>query len=497
MPGQEHRHTLPPGHQLGRYRLVNVLGVGGFGVTYVGEHLSLGHTVAIKEYLPNEFAVREGVTVHPKSDASKGDYEWGLARFVEEARTLTKFRHPNLVRVSDHFQANNTAYIVMDYEDGQPLDVLLEQHGTLTEAQLKRIVMPIADGLKQVHAAGFLHRDIKPANIFVRRADESPVLIDFGAARQSLGSKSKSMTVIASAGYSPPEQYDSQGEQGPWTDIYALSALCYRAVTGKPPMDAIRRQSALLQTQTDPLPSLAQTKAGGCSKPFLLAIDQGMQIVASKRPQNVGAWLEAMQHQPPASPPSNRHLEEQPLPPTSSTDEESTARNLLLSSFAVVFGFILCVLIWSLGEHIEKGGDAQNDASANAGDATNKIDCPPLTAPRTLAITAGFRAANPNYTYKTDSQILDMFWDRFGDDDDYGYVNKADMVRRMSAPRKGEKPVDVYVSFNSRVAPLSRSHIAEAMWQRYGRQASDARPPECKIKREDYIHAMLHGEWPW
>ena len=224
MPGREHRHALPPGHQFERYRLVKVLGVGGFGVTYLGEHLSLGHLVAVKEYLPNEFAVREGVTVHPKSDASKDDYEWGLARFVEEARTLTKFRHPNLVRVSDHFQANNTAYIVMDYEDGQPLDVLLEQHGTLTESQIKRIVLPVADGLRQVHAAGFLHRDIKPANIFVRRADESPVLIDFGAARQSLGSKSKSMTVIASAGYSPPEQYESQGAQGPWTDIYALSA---------------------------------------------------------------------------------------------------------------------------------------------------------------------------------------------------------------------------------------------------------------------------------
>ena len=291
MPKQEKRHTLPPGHQLGRYRLIKVLGVGGFGVTYLGEHLSLGHMVAVKEYLPNEFAVREGVIVHPKSDASKGDYEWGLARFVEEARTLTKFRHPNLVRVSDHFKANNTAYIVMDYEDGQPLDVLLEKHGTLTEAQLKRIVLPVAGGLRQVHAAGFLHRDIKPANIFVRRADESPVLIDFGAARQSLGSKSKSMTVIASAGYSPPEQYDSQGEQGPWTDIYALGALCYRAITGKPPLDAPRRQSELLHTRKDPLPSLAKAGMAGYTHSCLKAVDWGLQVLETKRPQHLDEWV--------------------------------------------------------------------------------------------------------------------------------------------------------------------------------------------------------------
>ena len=202
MSGEDHKQALPPGFRLGSYRVVRVLGVGGFGVTYLCEHASLGHWVAVKEYLPNEFAVREGATVHPKSAVGREDFEWGLARFVDEARTLTRFRHPNLVRVSDYFEANNTAYIVMDYEDGKPLDVLLKRHGTLTEAQLKRVLLPVADGLRQVHAAGFLHRDIKPSNIFVRRSDESPVLLDFGSARQALGRKSRSMTAIASAGYS-------------------------------------------------------------------------------------------------------------------------------------------------------------------------------------------------------------------------------------------------------------------------------------------------------
>ena len=295
MPDSDHKQALPPGHQLGHYRLLDVLGVGGFGVTYLGEHVSLGHRVAVKEYLPNEFAVREGATVHPKSPADREDFEWGLTRFVDEARTLTRFRHPNLVRVSDYFEANNTAYIVMDYEDGEPLDALLQRHGTLTEAQLKRVLLPVADGLRQVHAAGFLHRDIKPSNIFVRRSDETPVLLDFGAARQALGRKSKSMTAIASAGYSPPEQYESQGAQGAWTDVYALAALCHRAVTGKAPMEAPRRQGQLLRSQVDPLPRLAETGAPDYSQAFLEAVDWGLRVIETERPQSLDEWLAQME----------------------------------------------------------------------------------------------------------------------------------------------------------------------------------------------------------
>ena len=295
MPDSDHKQALPPGHQLGHYRLLEVLGVGGFGVTYLGEHVSLGHRVAVKEYLPNEFAVRDGATVHPKSSADLEDFEWGLSRFVDEARTLTRFRHPNLVRVSDYFEANKTAYIVMDYEDGEPLDALLKQHGTLTEAQLKRLLLPVADGLRQVHAAGFLHRDIKPSNIFVRRSDETPVLLDFGAARQALGRKSKSMTAIASAGYSPPEQYESQGAQGAWTDIYALAALCYRAVTGNTPMEAPRRQSQLLRSQVDPLPRLAETALPEYSQAFLETVDWGLRVIETERPQSLEEWLAQLQ----------------------------------------------------------------------------------------------------------------------------------------------------------------------------------------------------------
>ena len=289
-----HKQALPAGTRLQNYRLVRVLGVGGFGVTYLAEHVTLGQKAAIKEYLPNEFAVRDGATVHAKSEADQADFEWGLQRFLDEAKTLARFEHRNVVRVRDYFEANRTAYIVMDYEEGEPLDKLLESHGTLTEAQLRRVLLPIVEGLKEVHAAGFLHRDIKPSNVFVRRSDESPVLLDFGAARQALGRKSKSLTAVASAGFSPPEQYESEGEQGPWTDVYSLSALCYRAITGTAPVEAPRRINRLAQRRDDPLPPLTPSASVEYSSVFLEAVDWGLRVIASERPQSLDKWAAAL-----------------------------------------------------------------------------------------------------------------------------------------------------------------------------------------------------------
>ena len=290
MNTQDHKQALPPGFRLGNYRVVRVLGAGGFGVTYLCEHGGLGVTVAVKEYLPNDIALRSGDAVVPKSAADREGYQWGLSRFLDEARTLARFEHRNVVRVRDYFEANGTAYIVMDYEDGEPLDRVLERKGTLTEAQIKRLLLPIVAGLRQVHAAGFLHRDVKPANIFIRRSDESPVLLDFGSARQALSSRSRSVTAIASAGYSPPEQYESGGEQGPWTDIYALSALCYRAITGMVPVEATRRQGRLLRGEDDPLARLVEIANGRCSHAFLTAVDRGLRVVEGERPQSLDSW---------------------------------------------------------------------------------------------------------------------------------------------------------------------------------------------------------------
>ena len=295
MNTQDHKQALPPGFRLGNYRVVRVLGAGGFGVTYLCEHGGLGVTVAVKEYLPNDIAVRSGSAVAPKSAADREGYAWGLSRFLDEARTLARFEHSNVVRVRDYFEANGTAYIVMDYEDGEPLDRVLERKGTLAEAQIKRVLLPIVAGLRQMHAAGFLHRDVKPANIFIRRSDESPVLLDFGSARQALGRLSRSVTAIASSGYSPPEQYESNGGQGPWTDIYALSALCYRAITGIAPVEATRRQSRLLRGEEDPLPRLVEVAGGRCSRAFLTAVDRGLRVVEGERQGSLDEWWDELE----------------------------------------------------------------------------------------------------------------------------------------------------------------------------------------------------------
>ena len=286
-----HKQALPGGFRLGSYEVVRVLGAGGFGITYLCEHAGLGVQVAVKEYLPNEIAVRDGTAVHPKSAGDREGFEWGLSRFLDEARTLARFEHPNVVQVRDCFEANSTAYIVMDYEDGEPLDALLERRGTLTEAQLKRVVVPVADGLRQVHAAGFLHRDVKPSNIFVRRSDESPVLLDFGSARQALGRRSRSMTAIASAGYSPPEQYESRGDQGAWTDIYALSALCHRAIMGRAPVEAPRRTGEVARSRADPHIGLVDADLAGYSSGLLEAVDCGLHLIETERPQSLDDWL--------------------------------------------------------------------------------------------------------------------------------------------------------------------------------------------------------------
>ena len=295
MSANDHKQALPQGFQLRAYRVLRVLGVGGFGVTYLCEHSGLGVQVAVKEYLPNEIAVRDGTGVYPKSPGDREGFEWGLSRFLDEAKTLARFKHPNVVRVRDCFGANHTAYIVMDYEDGEPLDALLRRHGTLTEAQLKRVLLPVADGLRQVHAAGFLHRDIKPSNVFVRRSDESPVLLDFGSARQALVQKSRSMTAIASAGYSPPEQYESHGAHGVWTDIYALCALCHRAITGKVPVEAPRRTGEVARSRADPQKLLAVAGPAGYSPGFLDAVDWGLRLIETERPQSLDEWLARLQ----------------------------------------------------------------------------------------------------------------------------------------------------------------------------------------------------------
>jgi len=287
----KHRNSLQPGYKLHWYHIIKILGQGGFGITYLAHDTNLDQQVAIKEYLPTDLAVREGdISVHPVSDGHRESYEWGLERFISEARTLAKFKHHNIVRVLSVFTENNTAYMVMEYEHGEPMDALLKNRKTIEEEKLISILMPMLDGLEQIHKEGFIHRDIKPPNIYIR-TDGSPVLLDFGSARQSLGIQTKTLTTLVSPGYAPFEQYTSKSDkQGPWTDIYGLGATLYRAVTGIGPTDAMDRSEALLHTNKDVYVSASRIADENYSEDFLAAIDHALMFKTDERPQSISEW---------------------------------------------------------------------------------------------------------------------------------------------------------------------------------------------------------------
>ncbi len=289
MNDEQHRLALPQGTRIRDFEFHRVLGHGGFGITYLGWNVTLDIPVAIKEYLPTDLATREqDLSVVPQTPQAASDFQWGLERFLDEARTLARFQHPNIVRVHQYFEAHGTAYIAMDYVEGEDLSTYLTRQETLSEDELKGILYPLLDALEVIHRADFLHRDIKPGNIVLRDSDGSPVLLDFGSARQAIGVKSRSVTSIVTPGYAPIEQYSSQVRQGPWTDIYALGAVCYRALTGQVPCGATDR------IRNDPLTPLAQRYAGRVSGAFLSAIDWALAVDERDRPQSVAVWRAAM-----------------------------------------------------------------------------------------------------------------------------------------------------------------------------------------------------------
>ena len=281
----DHRNALPKGYELAGYRIESVLGHGGFGITYKATEIETGRRMAIKEYLPAGFSTRdaEDSSVHPAGPDDHEDFDWGLDRFGQEAQTLVSFHHPNIVSVHRFFEANKTAYLVMEYERGDSLAAILARDNTLPENEIREFLYPLLDGLARVHKAGFMHRDIKPENIFIR-TDGTPVLLDFGSARLAIGVRSLSLTSVVSTGYAPFEQYIAEGHQGPWTDIYALGATLYRAVIGKKPPEATARM-----TKDTYIPA---TKAGArdYSPELLGAIDAALSVNEHDRPQDINAF---------------------------------------------------------------------------------------------------------------------------------------------------------------------------------------------------------------
>lgn len=288
---------LPEKHVLDDYRIERVLGQGGFGITYLAIETKLGRQVAIKEYYPRDWAERDRrYTVRAmKIDDAQSTFDWGLKAFLREAQLLAGFKHTNIIEVRRFFEANGTAYFVMDYTDGRPLDQIIRSGGPISERQLEEIWYPLLDGLQVVHRSGLLHRDIKPANIYIRE-DGSPVLLDFGAARRPLPEHNQGITILVANGYSPIEQYDAKSNQGFYTDIYGLGATLYRAVTGVTP------EASTTRILNDTLKPAAQIAQDRFPKNLLDAIDAAMAVLPKNRPQNIAEWRAMMNRRPTPKP---------------------------------------------------------------------------------------------------------------------------------------------------------------------------------------------------
>jgi hypothetical protein len=293
-------NVLPVGARLHSYEVTRVLGKGGFGITYLVRHTAFAERLAaIKEYFPEELTLRDGGTARAKSSQHQRLFESGKRRFLEEAQTLARFQHPNIVQVTDFFEANGTAYLVMVYEEGNPLSEVYRHvwrrgRGP-DEAALLAMALPLLGGLAALHHGGIIHRDIKPSNIFLRRRDDSPVLLDFGAARQAMGVRTKTLTALLTPGYAPFEQYYSKSDrQGPWSDIYAMGAVLYHGVSGKPPAEATLRSDAMLRGEVDPMVSALELGQGHYSEKFLAAIDWSLALLERQRPQTCAEFGAAL-----------------------------------------------------------------------------------------------------------------------------------------------------------------------------------------------------------
>lgn len=294
-----HVAALPPDTRLNQFIVDSVLGSGGFGITYRAVEQFTDRYVAIKEYMPSSIAGRDPSSraVRPLRSGDSEDFRWGLGRFREEAKVLVRLRHISVVHVLTYFEANDTGYLVMEYHEGISLGEKLKWNLSLSEDELLEIVEPLISGIEEVHLRGFLHRDIKPDNILIRK-DGIPVLLDFGSARQALVQHSQGLTAVVTLGYAPPEQYERNAKQGPWTDIYALGALMYHCILGEKPAPANERLWALHHRNSDPLDASVERLRRVASSKIVNAILRSLQLKSEDRPQSIAEFATLL---PPAS----------------------------------------------------------------------------------------------------------------------------------------------------------------------------------------------------
>jgi serine/threonine protein kinase len=288
-------NTLPLGHRLQEYVIEGLIGEGGFGIVYLARDTQLGRVVALKEYMPSSLATRgDDHQVSVRSMRHRETFELGLRSFVNEAQLLASFDHPSLVKVYRFWEQNGTAYMVMPYYQGPTLKQWLTEHGARAdEGWLLALLHPLIDALEAMHHERCYHRDIAPDNILLLQQSSTqmgrqavrPVLLDFGAARRVISDATQALTVILKSGYAPIEQYaeSTSMKQGAWTDVYALSAVLYAAITGRAPLPSVSRMV------TDDMVPASQAGAGHYSREFLAAIDQGLAVRPENRPQDMAA----------------------------------------------------------------------------------------------------------------------------------------------------------------------------------------------------------------
>ena len=281
--------ALPKGTRFGELEILGTLGVGGFGIVYLARDHSLERDVAIKEYMPSQFAQRDGRSqVSVRSLSMRETFEVGRRSFVNEARLLARFDHPSLLKVYRFWEANGTAYMVMPRLVGQNLR---QARRTLSlppaEAWTRRVFDAVLDGLEALHAQNVWHRDVAPDNIFLPADGSMPILLDFGAARQAIGDRTQVFTAILKPSFAPIEQYAEAAslKQGPWTDFYALAAVMHDLLVGHPPPPCTARAMG---------DELAPLSVQGYSPSFLAALDWGLRVPPHQRPQSVAAWREAV-----------------------------------------------------------------------------------------------------------------------------------------------------------------------------------------------------------
>ena len=283
---------LTSGTKVDQYKINKVLGRGGFGITYLVRDEGLEKDFALKEFFPEDLVRREGTSIRfAAKPNSESDYRWGLKKFYDEARLLAQFNHPNIVNVRRVFEANSSAYMLLDFVNGSTLENWLKGlDSPPTQEELDLISGPLLNALELVHANRTWHLDFSPENVMIRASDGAPILLDFGASRFEIKQHSTLVSALVfKSGYSAPEQYTSNADRyGPWTDIYAFAATLYRAISGSRPMEATSRQ---LRDEVKPVAAVAKIRY---RDGFLKAIDWALRLPPDERPQSIGEWRKSL-----------------------------------------------------------------------------------------------------------------------------------------------------------------------------------------------------------